>query len=806
MIIERIHLKSFAGISNKVLSLTKGMNVVSGPNEAGKSTLAKALSFVFFVTTKLTPAKERELIKNCLPVSGGDTLSVSIEFVEDGKKYTLSKSWGGTKSSRLESSSGELLTDPDAVQSKLMQLLGLNEATWMKILFVHQACLGQTVELIGSVREISNTLTDLLRGAVLASGGVSADELKEQLEANISEYYSNWDEIAKRPRDGRGIENEWKKNRGKILEAHYEWKRTEERLAEREKYDRQIDELAQRLNGLTESIKELGQYISTNEVFVNDARRRSTLEREIEILKLKLQKFKEDSVRWPTIEASEKNNSVTIGEKESEVAKLKEEITVAEKKEKGGSKIEKFNKYQALKKELEELEENLKNLKKVLPKDHDAARNHTRLLNDIRIKLNAQQLRISLLVKKDFASKISRGVEAPFDQDFKAGDQENFDAPGKFKIETDSLELSLTSGNEDIESLTQQFNDAEKKIKEIFNQYDVTDLAGLDLLANKEKEKSLEINQKKQAINIILGDDKIENLTSEIESLSKLPSVRELTTLRDEYLNKTSTLALLKQKAELEKQELKGLAQSYESPEKLNDLLLDSNTDLRAKNKELEKLSILPHHVESAEDFVNEFENARGTFLQRKEELTSLMLEKAELEKNEPEFSLIDLRSDLNLFQKHFSNCLEEGEAYKKILLKLNSILENEASAAFNPYYEKAKRYFALLTNGRYQNISMENIMPKNISNGTSELSIDLLSAGTNDSLALALHLSMADFYLANRDGFIVLDDPLTEMDPDRQKAGATCLKEFAQTKQVLTFTCHPSTETLLGGNIVKLN
>ena len=79
------------------------------------------------------------------------------------------------------------------------------------------------------------------------------------------------------------------------------------------------------------------------------------------------------------------------------------------------------------------------------------------------------------------------------------------------------------------------------------------------------------------------------------------------------------------------------------------------------------------------------------------------------------------------------------------------------------------------------------------------------LSAGTKDAFALALRLAMADHFLGREDGFLLLDDPLVNMDPERQKIAAGMLREFASRPQVLVFTCHPAHAELLGGHRINL-
>ena len=77
-------------------------------------------------------------------------------------------------------------------------------------------------------------------------------------------------------------------------------------------------------------------------------------------------------------------------------------------------------------------------------------------------------------------------------------------------------------------------------------------------------------------------------------------------------------------------------------------------------------------------------------------------------------------------------------------------------------------------------------------------LPYDLLSAGTKDLFALAIRLAMAEFFLGGMEGFLVLDDPLVDLDPDRQRQAAAVLTEFSKKHQLVIFTCHPTHAQLL--------
>ena len=51
MIINRLKLDPFAGMTNRDVIFDRGLNVILGPNEAGKSTLLNALSMALFMPT-----------------------------------------------------------------------------------------------------------------------------------------------------------------------------------------------------------------------------------------------------------------------------------------------------------------------------------------------------------------------------------------------------------------------------------------------------------------------------------------------------------------------------------------------------------------------------------------------------------------------------------------------------------------------------------------------------------------------------------------------------------------------------------
>ena len=64
----------------------------------------------------------------------------------------------------------------------------------------------------------------------------------------------------------------------------------------------------------------------------------------------------------------------------------------------------------------------------------------------------------------------------------------------------------------------------------------------------------------------------------------------------------------------------------------------------------------------------------------------------------------------------------------------------------------------------------------------------------------------MARWFLQADDGFLILDDPMVDMDPQRQAAATVAIAEFSTERQTIIFTCHPAHAAQLGGSLVQLD
>ena len=103
---------------------------------------------------------------------------------------------------------------------------------------------------------------------------------------------------------------------------------------------------------------------------------------------------------------------------------------------------------------------------------------------------------------------------------------------------------------------------------------------------------------------------------------------------------------------------------------------------------------------------------------------------------------------------------------------------------------QHARTLFGRLTDGRYARLTLNEDLTMRV--GTTEEvgeeRIHYRSDGTVDQLYLALRLAVARELTPQAP--LVLDDALVRFDDDRLAAAMAVLKEEAQSRQVLVFTC----------------
>lgn len=110
-----------------------------------------------------------------------------------------------------------------------------------------------------------------------------------------------------------------------------------------------------------------------------------------------------------------------------------------------------------------------------------------------------------------------------------------------------------------------------------------------------------------------------------------------------------------------------------------------------------------------------------------------------------------------------------------------------------------ASRHFAQVTRGEYVRLQQRDDVMTIADRQGRARHPQHLSRGTAEQLYLCLRLGLgAEFARRDRALPLIMDDILVNFDPERSRAVAEVLCEFAGAHQVLLFTCHPETAQLL--------
>lgn len=145
--------------------------------------------------------------------------------------------------------------------------------------------------------------------------------------------------------------------------------------------------------------------------------------------------------------------------------------------------------------------------------------------------------------------------------------------------------------------------------------------------------------------------------------------------------------------------------------------------------------------------------------------------------------------------QRRRHEVLTEQEAAIALALEVMEGADMELQQRFSPQLAKrTAALFARLTGSRYDEVTLSRDLTAKVRPAGDAVGreLDYLSAGAKDQLYLALRLAMCELALPEEKPCpIVLDDALVSFDGERMVQALELLKEIAQKRQVVLFTCH---------------
>ena len=171
-----------------------------------------------------------------------------------------------------------------------------------------------------------------------------------------------------------------------------------------------------------------------------------------------------------------------------------------------------------------------------------------------------------------------------------------------------------------------------------------------------------------------------------------------------------------------------------------------------------------------------------------------------------PDNSAEELAEDIRKKEAEFQRTKAEYARWKHIQ---EVFLRIKEEALQNPF-EDIARYFGenlfRLSDGRLSLGNVNDDLSSSISSGTSQLTANILSAGTKDTILLAFRLAVLKHLFPNGGCVAVFDDPFTDMDPKRTRLACQLLQEFAEHNQVIFTTCDDKYTKFMTGNVIHMS
>ncbi|MDD3247480.1 MAG: AAA family ATPase [Methanosarcina sp.] len=279
MKITKITLSPFGCLANKKLEFNDGVNVIEGPNETGKSTIFNAIQKVLFTPSKLKKKDFEKEIERWLPLGGGDTVKVELEFENEGNKYTLKKMWGNTNSSELTLPNGGLVTKEDTIAEMLEPMLRAREGTYRSVLMTYQSGLSRTLDELAKDEDTIYSLGDIVRKSMLETDGVRIDKFNADINELQNNYFARWNGELNCPEDKkRGINNPYKRGVGQILNAFYTKEAVRVELEEARIFEQELDRINKEIADHDKAISRMQSFVEKNEPIVDGIKERQTQE------------------------------------------------------------------------------------------------------------------------------------------------------------------------------------------------------------------------------------------------------------------------------------------------------------------------------------------------------------------------------------------------------------------------------------------------------------------------------------------------------------------------------------------------
>ncbi len=394
---------------------------------------------------------------------------------------------------------------------------------------------------------------------------------------------------------------------------------------------------------------------------------------------------------------------------------------------------------------------------------------------------------VALLLLHSVKKTVSMGAGVPAVSDEERQRLRNFLKRFGFSAEADvniaidklkeaaKLKLEIELTEQDLNAQKQKSDAAKSGISAMLANYQISvdGVKGAELLEN----------QREKYLNLIVPTlEKIRNLKTQLSGQSNtLVALFEDVGMAD-VSEDSAVLVLENLKKDV-------------SEHKLSLKQLDNKT--REAEESFEKDGIseinLEEQVESLEEISNSKKLLETAITERLDRRASLEASAKRLSQSQEEY---------NQNSAELENCTEQEDEEKRKLSILEKTLEFLCSAKTSmteKYAARLEEAFKKYSKGfiadNLQNIGVSPELELSVKNNAIARETDFFSSGERGVMDVCLRLALVDVMFEKEKPFVILDDPFSLMDKENLSNALALVKEAANDKQIIYFTCHQSRE-----------
>lgn len=801
MILETLQVVSFGALVSLKLELEPGANVILGPNEAGKSTLFKALQHLLLTSVNLNKRNFQEVIQPLLPVGGGDTVSASIRFRVEDRPYHLEKSWGASSAVELRLPDGARITEEEAVDARLRDLLPVSPGTLRTVLLTFQSGLSTTMEELKENKETVYSLSDLLHRSVLETDGISVGRFRELLDQRCSQYLKHWDLEPQSPERKRGADTRWSRERGTVLEAYYTLEDSEKHYEEVKETEVVFGKLTEQLEACTRELAEKEGNLKGIEKAAKDAEERRVLEVKLENTELSLKDVQSDYQSWTKGLLRREGLEKELPELQQSVQALEPEKDRVQAYQQKQGLIEHFKRIRAKREQWQQAEARLSELLPLSRSQLEQLQHSASEIERLKASLKAGNLSLTFRAHKAIDLVTGKDMEPPAEQHLAKDKPLTIEAAGKIEMHHREWSLEVYSGKGEFKEIADQYDQAQSRLQQLLDELKVSSIQEAETASQSYEAQRSDTQTVRTVYEQELGSDSFEALEETYHNSSELPPSRELSQVIEELVRKQSRAQDIQTELENIQKKFDTMSTRYGDKETLFARIVELAGAGKELNEKLSRLDPLPKGYTDARSLIDYYNGLKEDVEASRREKIRLESDCRNAENSLPDESSEEAKRRRDGAREQFHRQVQKAEILVRVKEAAGGLLEELDEGVYEPFTALVSQYLATLTNNRYRNVPSSTSLPGAVvrRDGRS-LPYDLLSAGTKDIFALAMRLAMAEFFLGGTEGFLVLDDPLVDLDPDRQRRAAALLTEFSKKQQLVIFTCHPAHAQLLAG------